>query len=161
LPRAHTHGSRNMTSAVTVPVRPRIEAFLAKIDPIRGRLVFALDATASRQQNWDMATHLQAKMFETVAAIGSLDVQLVYYRGWRECVASKGLSDSRSLTAITSTITCMGGHTQIRRVLSHVRATSWQRAAHFRTKWANEDHLAVFASAESEPQLTLPCAEAS
>jgi hypothetical protein len=54
----------------------------------RGRLVFALDATMSRQPTWDMACALQADMFREAAAIGSLDIRLLYYRGFNECRAS-------------------------------------------------------------------------
>ena len=49
--------------------------------PQRARLIFALDATMSRQPSWDLATHLQAGMFEAASKIGGLDVQLVYFRG--------------------------------------------------------------------------------
>ena len=47
----------------------------------RGRLIFALDATMSRQPLWDTACRLQADMFDEAAGIGGLDVQLAYYRG--------------------------------------------------------------------------------
>ena len=47
----------------------------------RGRLIFALDATMSRQPTWDLAQTLQAKMFQAAAGLGGLDVQLVYFRG--------------------------------------------------------------------------------
>jgi hypothetical protein len=64
-----------------------IAAFVAKAKAMsphapgaRGRLVFALDATMSRQPTWDMACALQADMFREAAAIGSLDIRLVYYR---------------------------------------------------------------------------------
>jgi hypothetical protein len=109
-----------MTSvAVTIHARPRVEKFLAHINPARGRLIFALDATASRQLTWDTAAKLQAEMFDAVAAIGGLDVQLVYYRGWRECVASRWLADPASLKTIMSGVLCHAGMTQIRRVLEH------------------------------------------
>ncbi|MDP7524015.1 MAG: hypothetical protein QGH44_05895, partial [Arenicellales bacterium] len=39
----------------------------------RGRLIFALDATASREPLWDRACHIQAQMFEQTAALGGLD----------------------------------------------------------------------------------------
>ena len=45
----------------------------------RGRLVFALDATMSRQPTWDMACTLQADMFREAASVGSLDIRLVSY----------------------------------------------------------------------------------
>ena len=73
-----------------------IAAFVAKARAMsphaagaRGRLVFALDATMSRQPTWDMACALQADMFREAAALGSLDIRLVYYRGLNECRASR------------------------------------------------------------------------
>jgi hypothetical protein len=102
------------------PVKP-VEAFLARIDPSRGRLIFALDAAASRQPTWDAAARLQGQMFEAVAAIGGLDVQLVYYRGLYECVASRWLADARSLTDAMCKVMCASGPTQIGRVLAHAR----------------------------------------
>src|ERR1700760_2273064 len=50
----------------------------------RGRLIFALDATLSRQPTWDMACALQADMFREAASLGSLDIRLVFYRGFNE-----------------------------------------------------------------------------
>ncbi len=111
--------------------RGEIDAFLAKAktlgpraDGKRGRLAFALDATMSRQPTWDLACKLQAEMFEEAGAIGGLDVQLIYFRGLRECRASKWNSDPARLGAIMAGIACQGGHTQIGRVLEHVRAES-------------------------------------
>ena len=85
----------------------------------RGRLIFAMDATASREPSWDRACHLQAEMFDTTAALGGLDVQLVFYRGFRECKASAWVSDSRALSARMTAVRCLGGQTQIGRVLRH------------------------------------------
>lgn len=87
----------------------------------RGRLVFALDATMSRQPTWDMACQLQADMFREAAALGSLDIRLVYYRGFNECRASKWISDSAELARLMTRIDCRGGNTQIGRVLSEAR----------------------------------------
>jgi hypothetical protein len=109
---------------VTTPailLRPQLASFLARVDPVRRRLIFALDATASRQPTWDQAMHLQAQMFETVADMGGLDVQLVYFRGHAECSASRWVSDARALRSIMTGIACRAGHTQIRKVLDHVR----------------------------------------
>src|SRR4051812_28488514 len=70
----------------------------------RGRLVFALDATMSRQPTWDMACALQAEMFREAAAIGSLDIRLVYYRGLNECRASGWISESAQLARLMAGI---------------------------------------------------------
>ena len=113
--------------------RAEIDAFLAKASVLsqtaprpaagtRGRLVFALDATLSRQPTWDIACALQADMFRETAAIGGLDIQLVYYRGLGECRASRWFSDGRSLAEVMGTIDCRGGQTQIGKVLAHARS---------------------------------------
>jgi hypothetical protein len=90
----------------------------------RARLVFALDATMSRQPTWDLACRVQGQMFGAVEAIGGLSVQLVYFRGFDECRASKWVIAPRALTDLMTQITCRGGHTQIGRVLRHVRHES-------------------------------------
>ena len=88
---------------------------------LRGRLIFALDATMSRQPTWDTACALQADMFREAAAIGGLDVQLVYYRGLAECRASRWVSQAERLAELMARIDCRGGHTQIGKVLAHAR----------------------------------------
>jgi hypothetical protein len=88
----------------------------------RGRLVFALDATMSRQPTWDMACALQADMFREAAGIGSLDIRLVYYRGLNECRTSGWISDSAKLARLMGAIDCHGGETQIGKVLSLARS---------------------------------------
>ena len=75
----------------------------------------------SRQPTWDTACRLQAEMFREAAAIGGLDVQLVYFRGLNECRASRWVSDGAGLGELMGRIHCIGGHTQIRKVLSHAR----------------------------------------
>jgi hypothetical protein len=87
----------------------------------RGRLIFALDATMSRQPTWDTALRLQAEMFEEAGKVGGLDVQLVYFRGFNECRASRWVSDTRGLRDLMTGIECRGGHTQIGKVLAHAR----------------------------------------
>jgi hypothetical protein len=88
----------------------------------RPRLVFALDATMSRQPTWDLACRVQGEMFATAAGIGGLSVQLVYFRGFNECRASRWVVDPGALTGLMTRIACRGGQTQIARVLRHVRA---------------------------------------
>lgn len=96
-------------------------------DGQRGRLVFALDATMSRQPTWDMACQLQGDMFHEAGRIGGLDVQLVYFRGMNECRASRWASDPQRLASIMQKIECQGGYTQIGRVLRHTLAETRER----------------------------------
>jgi hypothetical protein len=86
-----------------------------------GRLIFALDATMSRQPTWDMACQLQAHMFREAGSIGGLAVRLVYYRGLSECRASQWITDTAHLARLMAKIDCRGGQTQLGRVLSDAR----------------------------------------
>jgi len=100
----------------------RVAALLEKTRRNRGRLIFALDATASREPTWDMAAQLQAQMFEQAAMIGGLDIQLAYYRGSDEVRHSSWFSDAHELVSRMSMIKCMAGTTKIARVLRHIQS---------------------------------------
>lgn len=111
-----------------------VDAFLARMKSMpaaategRGRLVFAMDATMSRQPTWDMALALQSDMFQAVKQVGSLDVQLVFFRGAGECRASRWVSDPAALARLMTTVSCQGGYTQIGKVLSHARQETEKR----------------------------------
>ncbi len=83
----------------------------------RGRLIFAMDATASREPSWDRACQIQGEMFSETAALGGLDIQLCYYRGFGEFEASAWLSSAEALLQRMTSVTCRGGYTQIEKVL--------------------------------------------
>ncbi len=106
--------------------RDEIDAFLAHVRsapssaaPGNGRLIFAMDATMSRQPTWDMALQVQAEMFNAVKAVGGLDVKLVFFRGFDECRASRWVGDAGALARLMTAVECRGGYTQIRKVLKH------------------------------------------
>ena len=123
--------SKNPSEHTPAPAsaRPEIDAFLQKVRSLgpaaaggtRGRLIFALDATMSRQPTWDSACALQADMFREAAKAGGLDIQLVYFRGLGECRASGWVAGTEKLADLMTRIDCRGGHTQIGKVLSHAR----------------------------------------
>lgn len=106
-----------------------VDVFLSRVRSLspapgtggRGRLIFAMDATMSRQPTWDLAMGLQADMFSAVKSVGGLDVQLIYFRGFGECRASKWVRDPEALARLMTQVHCLGGHTQIGKVLSHAR----------------------------------------
>ncbi len=84
-----------------------------------GRLVFAMDATQSREPTWDRACHIQAQMFQETAALGGLAVQLCYYRGFLEFEASPWATETATLLRQMTAVCCAAGYTQIERVLTH------------------------------------------
>ena len=124
-----------VASAPAAAASTEVAAFVAKMRAMtpqgtpyaRGRLLFAMDATMSRQPTWDLALGIQSEMFKTVAAIGTLEVQLVYFRGAGECRASPWVANPESLARLMTSVTCAGGYTQIGKVLSRARQESEQR----------------------------------
>ncbi len=115
--RSNTSVAEFLQQASNVPAKGRT-----------GRLIFALDATASREATWDQAMHLQAAMFSETGALGGLAIQLCYYRGHREFYASNWVVDSQDLLRQMTGVRCRGGMTQIGQVLDHaLRETQRQQ----------------------------------
>lgn len=112
-----------------VPIKTssaEIDQFLTTVSQIpavstnsKGRLLFAMDATASRQPTWDRACQLQGDMFTQTRGLGGLDVQLCFYRGYEEFRVSPWHNNAERLLKAMLTVSCLGGHTQIQRVLQH------------------------------------------
>ncbi len=104
-----------------------IQSFLAKVAQLprrqsggeNGRLIFALDATASREPTWDVACDIQAEMFSETASLGRLSVQLAYYRGFGEFYRGPFTDKSEGLLRDMVGVYCLGGRTQIAQVLDH------------------------------------------
>jgi hypothetical protein len=144
----------------------RVDRFLVSVadqPQRRGNLVFALDATASREATWDTAAQLQAQMFQEVATIGALNMQLIYYRGTQdyggECKASRWVDNPMDLAGFMTKITCNAGLTQIARVLSHVSRETLQRkinALVFVGDACEETHDVLIGPALQLAQLNVP-----
>jgi len=105
-----------------------VSAFLNKVSSVpppsrkqgqRGRLIFAMDATASRQPSWDRAAAIQGQMFHETAALGGLDIQLVFYRGFGEFKVSRWTDREGDLQKWMTSVQCRAGETQLSKVLSH------------------------------------------
>ena len=111
-------------NALTTTTDRMVEEFLAKVEwedlPSRKRLVFAIDATASRQPTWDLASNVQSQMFLEAGRYGGLEVQLVYFRGFDELRKTKFVGSAAPLVQAMVKVTCQSGHTQLVRVLKHI-----------------------------------------
>jgi hypothetical protein len=127
-----------MTDKSLTPSTPAdVQAFLDQVrqapahgEAGRGRLIFALDATASRQPSWDRAAKVQGQMFVEADRLGGLEVQLVYYRGFAECRASRWIDRPAELVRLMSGVMCRAGETQIARVLRHALRQATERRVH-------------------------------
>ena len=118
----------------TGKVSSDVAAFVSKVGAMArpeaahdGRLLFAMDATMSRQPTWDLACSLQAEMFRAIPKQSALQVQLLYFRGFGECRASKWVLDAEALARLMGRISCSGGRTQIGRALGHARTEHAKR----------------------------------
>jgi hypothetical protein len=107
--------------------KSEVDAFLSQVakTPMRapagkrGRLIFAMDATASRERTWDRAAKIQADMFSETADLGGLEIQLCYYRGILELESSPWCSEADVLMKRMTRVYCAAGLTQIGRVIQH------------------------------------------
>lgn len=115
----HLPADKDSTTDVEAFVRKVAAAPVRRTSGQRGRLLFALDATASRQPTWDQAAQLQGEMFKATDALGGLEVQLCLYRGFGEFKVSPWVGEASRLLKLMTSITCLAGETQIRKVLSH------------------------------------------
>jgi hypothetical protein len=131
-----------------------------RVGSARGRLIFALDATASRKPTWDMAASLTAGMFREAATAGALDLQLVFYRSDKECQASGWMSDADRLVKMMAKIECEAGMTQIERILVHVQketTSSHVAAMVFIDDACEENPDILVAKARELGELKTPC----
>jgi hypothetical protein len=127
-----------MSSDAKLPARSsrrEVADFLAKVKAMPvvgpagsvGRLIFAMDATASRGPTWDHACKIQGEMFVATRELGGLQIQLAWYRGFAEFEASPWVTNSADLVRRMTTVTCAAGETQIGRVLRHALAVTRAR----------------------------------
>ena len=102
-----------------------IETALARIrkgettnaPPARGRLIFALDLTSSRELSIAKARVATSAMFQAIKAIGAaITVKMAYSRG-RECRATDWNDDPDALNKAMEKLCCRAGYTQIAKVL--------------------------------------------
>ena len=92
-----------------------------------GRLLFAMDATASREHAWDMACQIQADMFMTTQSIGALEISLCYYRGYGEFHSFDWTTNAVKLRDQMLQVHCLAGQTQIKRTFEHALHTCSQQ----------------------------------
>ena len=85
----------------------------------QSRLLFGIDATASRQATWDMACETQSELFAAAHQISNIAVQLCFYRGLGEFRSSNWLTNQDDLRDVMQKVTCQGGQTQIIRLFRH------------------------------------------
>ena len=81
----------------------------------RPRLLFAMDATASREPAWQLAQTITGAMFEAVP--GALDVALAYHGGGRLKEVTPFVADARAFLDKVHTVQCEAGGTALTAIL--------------------------------------------
>jgi hypothetical protein len=99
----------------------------AKAAGTRGRLLFCLDATASREPTWDQACHIQGEMFIAAETLGGLEVKLGFYRGFDELKVSGWTASGSELARLMGKVRCLAGQTQLGRMLDYATEESRRR----------------------------------
>ena len=106
-----------------VSSKSEVDAFLNKVNALtqkvssqkRGRLIFGMDATASRERSWDRACHLQSEMFTETLGLGGLEIQLAYYKGFGQFYSTRWISETEQLLQEMTDVRCAGGQEPRRR----------------------------------------------
>ena len=108
----------------SISKRSDVQNFLSQVATIsntsgHAHMIFALDATASREETWDVARQLQTEMFLSARSLGGLNLQLCYFRGFAEFFTSRWENNADQIARIMARMNCEAGATQIERVLAH------------------------------------------
>lgn len=124
--------SKNSSQSVSISGKKEVQDFLSQVAAMPkttgdARLIFALDATASRQATWDVASQLQTEMFLSAQSLGGLEVQLCYFRGFGEFSATGWHDQAGSILKTMTGIRCQAGATQLERVLRHALEENGQK----------------------------------
>ena len=101
-----------------------VQNFLSQVAAIPNtsgdaHMIFALDATASREETWGVARQLQTEMFLSARSLGGLSLQLCYFKGFAEFFTSRWENNADQIVRIMVGLNCEAGATQIERVLAH------------------------------------------
>lgn len=125
-----------MSSDKNLPVKREKSEFLAKVrqakavsatpkketlakaiaNPQRPRLVFSMDATASREGSWNIAKEITGAMFEAVP--DELDVALVYHGGGRLQEMTPFSSNAKTFLDKVHSVRCRAGRTALNAILA-------------------------------------------
>jgi hypothetical protein len=88
--------------------------------PTRPRLIFGVDATASREPAWETARAVTDALFRALP--GELDVALAVHGGSRLHTFTAFTANPATLRDRAATITCHAGHTQLVPILARALA---------------------------------------
>ena len=113
----------------------------------RPRLVFAFDATASREPAWDAARQVTDALFSALP--GQLDVALAVHGGGLVHTFTEFSSDARVFRDQAAAVTCRAGSTALISVMEQVRAHAGVKVLLYIGDCFEEVPSAAFEQAEA------------
>lgn len=105
-----------------------MSAFVSKARALKraanaqNRLIFSLDATASREPTWHVARSMHRALFDIATEDTTFALQLCYFRGLMEFEATPWMTQPGPLLDALNAVYCKRGATQIERMLRHALA---------------------------------------
>lgn len=103
-----------------------LTALKAKAKAVRAaslpRMIFGLDATASRRDTWTIAQRLQRDLLTMAQEVGQLELQIAFFSGLTNFRHTHWSTDGDELAKLMSEIHCQAGQTQIVRLFDHAIA---------------------------------------
>jgi hypothetical protein len=113
----------------------------------RPRLVFAFDATASRESEWDTARQVTDGLFSALP--GQLDVALAVHGGGMVHTFTEFSSDSALFRDKAASVQCQAGPTVLVPLMEKVRAHAGVKVLIYIGDCFEEDAEAAFAAADA------------
>lgn len=105
---------RSSKAASATPKQETLAKILA--NESRPRLLFTMDATASREASWNVAKEITGAMFEAVP--GALDVALAYHGGGRLQEITPFSPESKAFLDKVHMVRCTAGKTALNQILA-------------------------------------------
>lgn len=124
LPAKSDHSSflDKVRSSKAMSATPKQEILAKAIaNPKRPRLLFAMDATASREACWNVAKEITGAMFEAVP--GELDVALAYHSGGLLQQMTEFSSQAKAFLDKVQSVRCSAGSTALNQILDKATQT--------------------------------------
>lgn len=128
------------------PAKPQAGTAAAPPPARRPRLVFGVDATASREAMWESAQRITDRMFDAIP--GALDVALAVHGGSEVHTWTEFSADATRFRALAAAVRCQAGRTQLCELMQRTLDAGGVRVMSYIGDAFEEDASEAFALAD-------------
>lgn len=128
------------------PAKPQAGTAAAPTPARRPRLVFGVDATASREAMWESAQRITDRMFDAIP--GALDVALAVHGGSEVHTWTEFSADVQRFRAQAAAVRCQAGHTRLCELMQRTLDAGGVRVMSYIGDAFEEDASEAFALAD-------------